>query len=781
MNTKDLFDEILKIKNDENLLKEKISNSVLVAEEIWENKGSSKEFSSDISYFISKDEMEDLSNIKEKIFEHSNRNRKEELRVLFYEIKDVDKIVDDIKSGKINDDEFEEIFYENFYEHLFKSLNIEDIKKEKAFTNALEFLKENIHSDNYKRNGVTISCYIEQTSEKGERYTLNSFKDGKWEIKISETNIIDFLDKSFKYFAINGADFNTDYPEYSSFQMDNENLDKQTALENVTNSPRILSDLDDINIPVLACKGTELSSIDLKITNRDDNEFGIFIRNKENNLLRKEDLSCKKISELLNDYDSLNDYYKNHTSETDHNEIKTRFVIDNVIDGLERISDKKIDLDINKKENDIDYHLVVKDSNENIYKEIKSDNIANFAKETLEFIKKETDKELDYKYPNETGTQTYEIKSLDDLKETKKNSDFSIAVKGIYIDNNIKIEIPAKDTSKIFKIAGNSEKRYNFANEDLRKMMKELLIYENSTNEIFKNGYDDTYIKTDLIEKQANNLIKKITSKLEEETWEDIRNNALAYSLSEKVVYGGFNLSINNVFDRVKETLIDVLENKINNNKEKFLIKNANNLYLTVEDGKIKEFGTTDPNADNVDKENTYKADMNRFVEELIITEKMNLINELEEKIPNNEDYFKYLGKSILSEKEFLKEIKKLEEKYSEKSNGLIEKEEEFLKKIFISELKNQDEYILNSSIRTMEKEKFDKIFDKDKFNSKLEEIGYHKISNEKLYNISTKIDVNKLDVFFDKKYEKNVKDSEKEFKEATKEFSKNAGIDLEK
>ena len=75
MNTKDLFDEILKIKNDENLLKEKISNSVLVAEEIWENKGSSKEFSSDISYFISKDEMEDLSNIKEKIFEHSNRKR----------------------------------------------------------------------------------------------------------------------------------------------------------------------------------------------------------------------------------------------------------------------------------------------------------------------------------------------------------------------------------------------------------------------------------------------------------------------------------------------------------------------------------------------------------------------------------------------------------------------------------------------------------------------------------------------------------------------------------
>lgn len=760
------YNELLKL--DEKELKETLKNAVLVAEEKWINTGISKGIGADESYIITRDDMKNLDNFKEKIYQNSSNS--EELRVFFYEMKDTDKIAEDILNKNIRNSERLE---QNFYGNSFKKLDINVVKKEKELEKLFYFFNENI--DNLNSKGITVNIQFTQNNKSDETYILNAYnrETSRGELRISEKNIYTFLDKAVKYFAINDGDFNKYCPHFSSFQMDNEKLDRQTALENVMNSPKISSDLDNVILDTIIPYNSDISDMTIKFSTNDF-DYGISLNLRKNNeysnSLSLKKITPKEVASIVVDYDNVVSTFENNKSETRKNIIKMDFAIEIMINGLNQVIKKNegstYNLDINKKDNEIDYHLIVSDSNGKPLKEIQENNISNFVKETLVYIKKETGKAIDYNdYNRHFENEKDLLTNLEDLSDTKENKDYSINIKNnsknLVMFGNINIEIPI-NLEKTYKTSDISTGYNDDVKDYVKEKIKTLLTKNNVTNDMV-NDNENVYFKTDLIERQANNLIKKITPALENETWEDIRNNALAYSLSDEIIYGSFNVKINDVFKRIKETLIEVLENKIEHNKEDFLIKNADSLYLTVENGKIKEFGTTDPNADNIDIENTYNADVNRFVEELILTEGILLTRALDEKIPNNEDNFEFYEKSILIEKDFKKEISKIQKEHAEKSNNLIEKENEFLEKFFIAELKNQDKFMENYLKEGMTKQLFKETFNFDKFNLRLEEVGYHKISDEKVEKIANGIKINKLDVYFDKMCDERIKKLNKE------------------
>lgn len=134
----------------------------------------------------------------------------------------------------------------------------------------------------------------------------------------------------------------------------------------------------------------------------------------------------------------------------------------------------------------------------------------------------------------------------------------------------------------------------------------------------------------------------------------------------------------------------------------------------------------------------------------------------------------------LMKNKEVYNAFSNLKNEKQSKNTGTIDKEEEFLEMAFVLNIKEQEKYFLNYDIDESRNEKyFKENFDLEKFNLKLEEVGFHKISEEKAMKIANNTDLEKYDIILEKDNSEDYNFSRRKDKEKSKnELEKNNNIE---
>lgn len=134
----------------------------------------------------------------------------------------------------------------------------------------------------------------------------------------------------------------------------------------------------------------------------------------------------------------------------------------------------------------------------------------------------------------------------------------------------------------------------------------------------------------------------------------------------------------------------------------------------------------------------------------------------------------------LMKNKEVYNAFSNLKNEKQSKNTGTIDKEEEFLEMAFVLNIKEQEKYFLNYDTDESRNEKyFKENFDLEKFNSKLEEVGFHKISEENAMKIANNTHLEKYDIILEKDNSEDYNFSRRKDKEKSKdELEKNNNIE---
>lgn len=134
----------------------------------------------------------------------------------------------------------------------------------------------------------------------------------------------------------------------------------------------------------------------------------------------------------------------------------------------------------------------------------------------------------------------------------------------------------------------------------------------------------------------------------------------------------------------------------------------------------------------------------------------------------------------LMKNKEVYKDFSNLKDEKQSKNTGIIDKEEKFLEMAFVLNIKEQEKYFFNYDNNESRNEKyFKENFDLEKFNSKLEEIGFHKISEKKAMKIANNTHLEKYDIILEKDNSKDYNFTRRKDKEKSKdELEKNNNIE---
>lgn len=473
------------------------------------------------------DEDEFLRNMKHEVKAQDKNSG--ETKVLFYNLKENDSITtrDFLKRSEesIDLDDFNESVVSLFYERCDKAIEFQDILKEETLTKTLKFIHE--HMKNFDMN-LTFS------NAEMDNFTI-SIKDenNKEEIKITDTHLNNFLDKTIKYIVCKDEEIDLlncgagidldDYEETRSWVKDINESDmseekKATLIDKAMfKSPILSNDINEVDLTLptyysLEKEKSEVTEVNFNYNSeKSSDEVVISIKdkwntpyeyyaNKEENVISINN----KLGLLLQDKDYFKDYFEEYKEK-------------------------------NYLDKDISYNLVMF---ENMNKFEKFENTKNnLISATLDETFKKTFEELS---PEMIFGETLNKKAMEKFDENFKErfADMSTRDKYTYIVNN------AEDFNLEVSFQNGENQIVDFE-------------YDRLKNDIDFDDNVDNIIKSKFIEEKQ---------KLSDEILEKSYERFVVIPLSE--LCDNYEKKSNDFEEKKEEYISKFVENYINEYKE---------------------------------------------------------------------------------------------------------------------------------------------------------------------------------------------------------------------
>lgn len=764
--------EIKNISNPDEL-REKLENTIFVLEETKNEKNSTKE-----SLFIPKERfLENIISCQENIDKNSfdNESGNQKISANFYKIKDVDNTIKEI--NKISDDDLEKlrevVINLGFKKNCIKNIELEDVERKNKLEESFKVLEQGIeYLKDEKNEVVRFDISKENGKEKGYFSVATPIYSNVL-FEIETENIKEVFDKAFKYLSTEDFKFSEMNEKFTPY----DNYRKFLDFSVVTNDER--QEIIDLDNNILCDEVKDLKigvTDDILKSNIDKVEINLSSYPQENYKKRfsissneevikmefsKENvLTFGDVASILSDRDVGEQFFEKFSSETIENKKNVEYVLEEISKGLSEISKENnsfYNLEI-KKENfsNINYKLSIKDDENKFVKEINNNNIKEFSKEVFDYL----------------GSKGKEIDRniLENIKDTKQNIGFSVEMYNTENGNDLtKIKIPITNET-VYILEDFTSKAYTY--RDMKDIVKNLLTKNDYAEEEQKNK-EHIYKRTDVLKEDFEKNKDKVIEKLNKTTYEEYRNNVIANGFENSFKIRNFNFSNENIKENIINRMIENFESNNIDEIMKLLENGAEKLGLTLnENNQIKEFLENKFESSENNIEDIYKENAINFYIQKSKETKEKILEELNDVFKNEE----YKENSQVS-----KNFYKLKEEKEKISTGLLEEERNFIGAVFLLNIKEQDEYLSNydkNSNYKESKKNFKENFNLDKFNKKLEEVGYHKISEDKAMKIINSISIEDYDVFLEKNKinilenskEKN-KIQEKEIKKEEKEF----------
>lgn len=668
-------------------------------------------------------------------------------------------------------------------------IKTEEKEKEKDLEKVFEVLKKGMDTLKIEEKQIRFQFEKENEEEKGF-FSIQSGNSFRLKAKIETNNIQELFDKTFKYLAIeeniNFKKIDEDFSSYDEYRNQFDfTLEEDEILEVINLDDNIISDRVR-NIKIDTNNSNSKDGIDKIKVNLSsyylEPDIEIIIKSNDNTLIKTdEELGISDIATILTDKDKSKEFFENHNSETKENQLKVEYVLEEITNGLREIANKEnlfYDLKITKEDyQKLEYNLTVKNSEDKIEKEIKSDNLSNFAKEVFSFIENKGEKISPDFYKN-FGETKYTITNLDDLKDTKNNQEFSIKMSN---ENKNKVDlteirVPLSEEKEYIYI-DNTSLAYTYV--DMKEEVKNMLI-KNNFIENQKYNKKDIYTRKENIEINLKEIKEKGLEDIKFDSWKEFEDNVVAKGFEKAFLLKDFNITNQKVKNQILETITETFEERTIEERIELLEQNTEELGLTSnENGKIKEFLTNEYGDIGKNEyedfggtiEDVYKENVMNFYYQKhfdVIEKTMEEINEV------------FSKGELMKNKEVYKEFLNLKGEKQSKNTGIIDKEEKFLEMAFVLNIKEQEKYFFNYDIDESRNEKyFKENFDLEKFNSKLEEVGFHKISKEKAMKIANNTHLEKYDIILEKDNSEDYNFSRRKGKEKSKdELEKNNNIE---
>lgn len=665
----------------------------------------------------------------------------------------------------------------------------ENIEKEKDLEKVFEVLKKGMDTLKEKEKQIRFQFEKENDEEKGY-FSIQSGNSFRLKAKIETNNIQELFDKTFKYLAveenINFKEIDEDFSLYDEYKNQFDfTLEEDEILEVINLDDNIISDkIKNIKIDTNNSKSKDgIDKIEVNLSSYYlEPDMKITIKSNDNTLVKNDkDLKISDVATILTDKDKSKEFFENYISETKENQLKVEYVLEEITNSLREIANKEnlfYDLKITKEDyQKLEYNLTVKNSEDKIEKEIKSDNLSNFAKEVFSFIENKEEKISPDFYKN-FGETKYTITNLDDLKDTKNNQKFSIKMSN---ENKNKVDlteirVPLSEEKEYIYI-DNTSMAYTYV--DMKEEIKNMLI-KNDFIESEKYDNEHIFYRTENIENNLEKLKEKGIDNLKFSSWKEFEDNVVAKGFEKSLFIKSFNITNEKIKDEILETITKTFEERTIEERIELLEKNAEELGLTSnENGKIKEFLTNEYGDIGRNEyedfggtiEDVYKENVMNFYYQKhfdVIEKTMEEINKI------------FSKGELMNNKEVYNAFSNLKNEKQSKNTGIIDKEEEFLGMTFVLNVKEQEKYFFNYDIDESRNEKyFKENFDLEKFNSKLEEVGFHKISKEKAMKIANNTHLEKYDIILEKDNSEDYNFSRRKDKEKSKdELEKNNSIE---
>lgn len=668
-------------------------------------------------------------------------------------------------------------------------MDIKTEEKEKDLEKVFELLKKGMDILKTKEKHIRFQFEKENDEEKGY-FSIQSGNSFRLKAKIETNNIQELFDKTFKYLAveenINFKEIDEDFSLYDEYKNQFDfTLEEDEILEVINLDDNIISDkIKNIKIDTNNSKSKDgIDKIEVNLSSYYlEPDMKITIKSNDNTLVKNDkDLKISDVATILTDKDKSKEFFENYISETKENQLKVEYVLEEITNSLREIANKEnlfYDLKITKEDyQKLEYNLTVKNSEDKIEKEIKSDNLSNFAKEVFSFIENKEEKISPDFYKN-FGETKYTITNLDDLKDTKNNQKFSIKMSN---ENKNKVDlteirVPLSEEKEYIYI-DNTSMAYTYV--DMKEEVKNMLI----KNDFIENEkYDNEHIfyRTENIENNLEKLKEKGIDNLKFSSWKEFEDNVVAKGFEKSIFIKSFNITNEKIKDEILETITKTFEERTIEERIELLEKNAEELGLTSnENGKIKEFLTNEYGDIGRNEyedfggtiEDVYKENVMNFYYQKHFDVIEKTIEEIDKVFSKGE---------LMKNKEVYNAFSNLKNEKQSKNTGTIDKEEEFLEMAFVLNIKEQEKYFLNYDTDESRNEKyFKENFDLEKFNSKLEEVGFHKISKEKAMKIANNTHLEKYDIILEKDNSEDYNFSRRKDKEKSKdELEKNNNIE---
>lgn len=646
----------------------------------------------------------------------------------------------------------------------------ENIEKEKDLEKVFEVLKKGMDTLKEKEKQIRFQFEKENDEEKGY-FSIQSGNSFRLKAKIETNNIQELFDKTFKYLAveenINFKEIDEDFSLYDEYKNQfNFMLEEDEILEVINLDDNIISDkIKNIKIDTNNSKSKDgIDKIEVNLSSYYlEPDMKITIKSSDNTLVKSDkELEIYDVATILTDKNKSKEFFENHISETKENQEKIKLVLEEITEKLGEITKKENNfytLKIEKEEDkSINYEMTIKGENKNI--KTKSDNIQDFVDKTFDYI--------------ENNGEKIEIEKFDNLKDTKNNQEFSIKMSN---ENKNKVDlteirVPLSEEKEYIYI-DNTSIAYTYV--DMKEEVKNMLT---KNNFIENEKYDNEHIfyRTENIESNLEKLKEKGIDNLKFSSWKEFENNVVAKGFEKSFFIKSFNITNEKIKDEILETITKTFEERTIEERIELLEKNAEELGLTSnENGKIKEFLTNEYG--DIGR-NEYE-DFGGTIEDVYKENAMNFYYQKHFEVIEKtmEEINKVFSKGeLMNNKEVYKEFLNLKDEKQSKNTGIIDKEEEFLGMAFVLNVKEQEKYFFNYDINETRNEKyFKENFDLEKFNSKLEEIGFHKISEEKAIKIANNTYLEKYDIILEKDNSEDYNFSRRKDKEKSKdELEKN-------
>lgn len=520
-------------------IEERLKNISLVS--IEEDNGKGDTFSKD--FFVEKFKSDDIDKKNPKnIYDEDEflKNMKYEVkgqdkysgetRVLFYNLKENDSITTTRDFFKKNEesidlDDFNESVVSLFYERCDKAIEFQDILKEETLTKTLKFIHE--HTKNFDMN-LTFS------NVEMDNFTI-SIKDenNKEEIKINDTQLNNFLDKTIKYIVCKDEEIDLlncgagidldDYEETRSWVKDINESDmseeKKATLRDkaMFKSPILSNDINEVDFTLptyysLEKEKSEVTEVNFNYNSEKSSDEVVisindkwntpyeYYANKEENVISINN----KLGLLLQDKDYFKDFFEEYREK-------------------------------NYLDKDISYNLVMI---ENMNKFEKFENTKNnLISATLDETFKKTFEELS---PEMIFGETLNKKAMEKFDENFKErfADMSTRDKYTYIVNN------AEDFNLEVSFQNGENQIVDFE-------------YDRLKNDIDFDDNVDNIIKSKFIEEKQ---------KLSDEILEKSYERFVVIPLSE--LCDNYEKKSNDFEEKKEEYISKFVENYINEYKE---------------------------------------------------------------------------------------------------------------------------------------------------------------------------------------------------------------------